>query len=547
MVTVSAPADLDNRTLEHLLASRADRLGAIAAGWIDAGASAVELWGIDGLTARWAPTLELGPVLAAQGGSRGRMPGAHGRVPRGGGIHAPVACHGSQRGWLRVVGVNGGVTRRRLIADAGAIGTLLEHEDDLAALTDALVESQDQLLGIVTLLRAVDPAAGPEALAATVAFHARGLLEVPVAAIALPATPSAPGPVAAGTDVAPAGRRVGGWSLTTVPGRESDVVADLLDDLVLDPAGGDGVTHVTPDGWLVVRSAGRPGRVPLLVAGPSGAHPWTSPAIHLAAAIADAANTLLAQVDHVADAMERARLERQLAFAGEVQRLLLSRPAPAPAGLEVATRYAPAGSVGGDFFAVRPAGDRTLVALGDVSGKGAPAALLMATCRAVFEASAADAEGPAALLDRMAAVLTDDLTAATAFITLCVAEIDPGRGQLRIANAGHSPVLLRSASGVRLLVAEDPPVGVLDDATHSERREPFAPGDVLLLATDGITERESPSGEQFGLDRLIDHLAVADGHPERIAERLLADVDRFADALPRGDDETLLVARGTAR
>lgn len=523
--------------LDRLVATRADQLGAMAATWIATGATAVELWGADGLTARWAPDLELGSALAAGVPARARGAGANGRVPRGGGVHAPIIVNGTQLGWLRLVGVNGGVIRRRLSTDAAAIGSLLDHETDLVALTDALVESQDQLLGFVTLLGGVDPAAGPRAFSEAVATHAQQLLEVPLAAVALPHR----GFGAADDE----GVSVGAWRVVAHPAAALDAVAALLDDLVVDPAADEPICHTTPDGWLVARSAGRPGRVPLLIVRQDGGRSWGSPALRLATAIADVAATLLAQVDHVSEAMERQRLERQLAFAGEVQRLLLARPVPALDGLEVATRYAPAGSVGGDFFAVKAVGERTILALGDVSGKGAPAALLMATCRAVFEAFAADAAGPAALLDRMASILADDLTAATAFMTLCVAVLDPRHGVLRIANAGHCPVLLRTAAGVRLLAPEEPPLGVIDDLTHSERTEPFAAGDLLLLASDGITERESPDGVQYGLDRLIDHLAVTDGVPEAIAERLLADVDRFAAALPRGDDETLLVARGT--
>lgn len=511
--------------LDRLVATRADQLGAMAASWIAAGASAVELWSTQGLTARWAPDLELGSALSAGTPARTRTASGSRRTPRGGGVHAPIVAGDTQLGVLRLVGVNGGVTRRRLAADATTLGSLLAHEADLATLTDALVESQDQLLGIMSLLGVVHPAEGPGALAAAVAAHARTLLGVPVTAVALPVG--------------------GGWEAAVEPIPATATVLDLLGSLALDPAAHDALGLVTPDGWLVTRTQGRPGRTPLLLAQADPVRPWSSPALRLATAIAELTTTLVVQADHVAEVLERQRLERQLAFAGEVQRLLLSRPIPALEGVEVATRYRPAGSVGGDFFAVKAVGERTIVALGDVSGKGAPAALLMATCRAVFETFAADVTGPAALLDRMAAVLSEDLTAATAFMTLCVAVLDPRRGELRIANAGHCPVLLRTSAGVRLLAPEEPPIGVIDDLTHTELTVPFGPGDLLLLASDGITEREDTARGLFGLERLIDHLAVADGAPERIADRLLADVDRFADARPRGDDETLLVARGT--
>ncbi|MFN8623165.1 MAG: PP2C family protein-serine/threonine phosphatase [Chloroflexota bacterium] len=520
--------------LDRLVAARAGQLGTMAAAWIAAGATAVELWGSAGLAARWAPDLELGTALSAGARSTGRATtGAHGRAPRGGGVHAPITVDDTQLGWLRLVGVNGAVTRRRLVSDAAAIGALLSHEADLTDLTEALVEAQDRLLGIGALLRAVDPAAGPEALAAAVAAEAQALLEVPLTAVALPAAPSAPSTPAHG------------WTIAACPAGARDAIEELLDDLVLDPADPVAVEHVTPDGWLVARSAARPGRLPLLIARADPGIPWASPTLRLAAAIADLATTLVAQADHVTEAMERQRLERELAFAGEVQALLLGRHVPALAGVAVATRYRPVRWVGGDLFGVQASGGRTLLALGDVSGKGPGAALLMATGRAVFEAFAPEATGPAALLDRMGAALAADLEAATAFMTIAVAELDPAAGTLRIANAGHAPVLLRGADGVRLLEPDDPPLGVLEGLQHAERSHPFHADGLLLLGSDGITERESPTGELYGIDRLIDHIAVADGSPDEIADRLLADVDRFADARPRGDDETLLVARGT--
>jgi serine phosphatase RsbU (regulator of sigma subunit) len=241
--------------------------------------------------------------------------------------------------------------------------------------------------------------------------------------------------------------------------------------------------------------------------------------------------------------LERQRLERQMAFAGEVQRHLLPQPGTQPRGLRLATRYQPADAVGGDLLCVRSTGTQTLLALGDVSGKGVPAALLMAAARALFESHARVTSEPAELLELMARDLSDDLDRNAAFLTFCAARHDAATGELRIANAGHAPVLLRNASGVELLEPIDPPIGVLDGSRFGQVSLQMAAGDTLLMASDGLSEREDPDGHQFGIERISQIMVAGDGSPRRIADRLIGAARRFAAGRPRSDDESLLIVQ----
>ncbi len=508
--------------LDHILATRTGELGVMAASWLGEGARAVELWGQNGLAARWAPDLELGPGSVRQRPSRSRMErSGTPRFPRSSGSHVPVSAAGRELGWLRLVGMRGSVTRRRLLADAAMIAGLVEHEHDLDTLTDALIESQDNLLGLVSMLRAAGPDDGN--LHSGLASRARELLRA--------------GPVALLTQSGD------GWRIDT------DAVAEgraLKAQLARRRLGLSDLRRELEADWLVSTAPERLGVPLLLLIRRDPAQPASSPLIRLAAAVAELSATLIGQADRHSETLERERLERQMAFAGEVQRHLLPASTLRPRGMRIATHYKPADAVGGDIVCVRSRGSQTLLALGDVSGKGAPAALLMAAARALFESHARTMTEPAALLASVTRDLAADLERNSAFMTFCVARHDASTGELCIANAGHAPVLLRSDSTVTLLEPGDPPVGVLDDFTFNQVSLRMVAGDTLVMASDGLSEREDPDGRQFGIDRISEIVGTTDGPPRRLVDRLVRAARHFAGGRAAMDDETLLVAQPRA-
>jgi sigma-B regulation protein RsbU (phosphoserine phosphatase) len=245
------------------------------------------------------------------------------------------------------------------------------------------------------------------------------------------------------------------------------------------------------------------------------------------------------------EALERRRLQEQLAMARSVQRRFLPAELPDTPGLVLAAVCRPCLEVAGDTYDVLALpGSRTLISIADVSGKGAGAAMIMANVQASVRALAGAGQGPAAI----AAHLNDLLVRSTSpeqFATLFLAMYDPGAATLRFVNAGHEPPLLRRAHGaLETLSTGGTVVGAIADLPYTEGQARLEAGDLLLAYTDGITEAARPDGEMFGDDRLRTAVAAS---PAREPGELLAEIEavvaRFRAGREPDDDVTLLAAR----
>ena len=205
--------------------------------------------------------------------------------------------------------------------------------------------------------------------------------------------------------------------------------------------------------------------------------------------------------------------------------------------------YAAARHIGGDYYDYIPLpGDRLAVALGDVSGKGVAAALLMARLSAAVRFSLAAEPDALAAMRRLNAVLTqkgiDDR-----FVTFVAFLIDLKTYRMTLVNAGHMPPLRRRRGKAGVEEVGDAiaglPLGVMDKP-YEQMELPLEPGDVLVMYTDGVTEARSPTGDQYGLECL--RAVVAGGPPdvEALGKAVLADVRRFAAGRPANDDLTIV-------
>jgi sigma-B regulation protein RsbU (phosphoserine phosphatase) len=185
----------------------------------------------------------------------------------------------------------------------------------------------------------------------------------------------------------------------------------------------------------------------------------------------------------------RRQLGVELSRAAEIQADLLPSQAPIIEGWDLAARCVPANQVGGDFYDWQHLSQGKLsITVGDVMGKGIPAALLMASVRAVLRA-VGPSSSPAPAVQTAASVLATDLTRSGAFVTLFHAQLELATGQLRYVDAGHGYVRLwRARSGIERLPAKGLPLGVLDDEVYEEGVVTMEPGDVLLIYSDGLTE-----------------------------------------------------------
>jgi serine phosphatase RsbU (regulator of sigma subunit)/pSer/pThr/pTyr-binding forkhead associated (FHA) protein len=261
--------------------------------------------------------------------------------------------------------------------------------------------------------------------------------------------------------------------------------------------------------------------------------------------------TVLENVALHAERLREARLRQELLLARDIQQSFLpteTRPL-GPGGPEVFARVQPAREVSGDLYDYfRLADGRLAFFLGDVSGKGVPAALFMVAVRTLARHLAPDAAGPADLLLRLNAALVADNPTAL-FVTLAHGVYDPHDGSVTVASGGHPPPLLRRADGrvepvvVRpgMMLGYAPQGPALEDRRLALRR-----GETLALYTDGFTEAFAPDGKtMFGVDGLSAALAgAAAGQPlEAWAEQASEAVRRFAGKAELQDDQTLLLLR----
>ena len=244
---------------------------------------------------------------------------------------------------------------------------------------------------------------------------------------------------------------------------------------------------------------------------------------------------------------DRLTLKKDLEVAREIQQAMLPREIYAATGIEAFGVTRPANTVGGDLYDVmlRPDG-RIVFALGDVAGKGMGAALLCAKLQATLRALAPQAPS----LESLGAALNGVLERSgldNRYATLFYAEIEAGSGELRYLNAGHNPALHVKDGGIDTLSASSLPLGMLPGTAYGQGAAILAPGDVVVLYSDGITEATDARGLEFGLERLQACVRDAAGLPPGdIVRRVLDDVSLFLDHEKPHDDQSLLVLRRTA-
>ena len=239
------------------------------------------------------------------------------------------------------------------------------------------------------------------------------------------------------------------------------------------------------------------------------------------------------------------RMAEELRLASQVQRALLPPPLSHPR-LDLAAEFIPAREIGGDYYDVIPLDrGRLAVSLGDVMGKGVPAALLAATLKACLRAHVeAWGDDPGEIIGRVNRVFWD-VTPKGLFATLFFGVLDFERGTLSYVNAGHEPgVLVHEEGHPELLDAGGTVLGLFEESTYPTGLTAVAPNDFLVLFSDGLADRTGPSGELFGAGRLRDAALRAHRDPVRIAlYSLLGEVQGWSGGRPAEDDQTLIVAR----
>jgi sigma-B regulation protein RsbU (phosphoserine phosphatase) len=233
--------------------------------------------------------------------------------------------------------------------------------------------------------------------------------------------------------------------------------------------------------------------------------------------------------------------EQELQRAREIQQSLLPKEIPQLPGIAVATAWRPARTVGGDYFDVlRLDGNRLAICIADVSGKGVPAALLMANVQASLRASVHDLDSPARVCGIVNGMLCESI-AANKFVTFLCGVLDGNTRMFRYCNAGHPYPILVSAGAAHTLDQGGAVLGVFPAWNYQDCSVNLKSGDRLLLFTDGITEAEDAQGEEFGVERVAAFVkAHTASSAAELNEQLLAKVSDFCGAQFQ-DDATLVV------
>jgi len=240
--------------------------------------------------------------------------------------------------------------------------------------------------------------------------------------------------------------------------------------------------------------------------------------------------------------LEKQRLVKDMEFARTVQESFLPQKSPEVQNYSFSAHYTPALEVGGDFYDfIHLDKDRTGIIIGDVSGKGVPAALYMAKLGSDMRTLAFTERSPAEALMKLNDLLAERSRRGM-FATLLYVELDASTGNMTMSNAGHLPPIVKRADGalVKLAAASGAPLGMMPDMKYGQETAKLERGDTVILYTDGIIEAMNTREELYGYARFEATLKQSAAHPASLKDAIIGDVNRFTGLSPQHDDMTLV-------
>ena len=238
---------------------------------------------------------------------------------------------------------------------------------------------------------------------------------------------------------------------------------------------------------------------------------------------------------------KRERMEGELHIASAIQMSMVPKvfpPFPERHDLDIFAEIVPAKEVGGDLYDYHIRDEKLFFCIGDVSGKGVPAALVMAVTRSTFRSASSHEDAPGKIVSLMNKALSD-MNESSMFVTLFCGVLDLKNGVLRYSNAGHNPPMILTDTIRPLPVDSNLPLGIMSGVTFTEQETPFNYDDAIFLYTDGLTEAENAEHELFGEERMTKALSGRSGactHMKEIEEK----VAEFVNGAPQSDDLTML-------
>ncbi len=278
----------------------------------------------------------------------------------------------------------------------------------------------------------------------------------------------------------------------------------------------------------------------------AGVRKFSEEDMELLVSLASVAALSLRNVSLAAEAVERRRLEKELALGRRIQKALLPEELPQVEGFELHAHNTPSRGVSGDYYVIleRNEGKEIVLMVADVSGKGIAASILTASLEALAAGPIEDGLPPEEIFERLSRLLhrrTPPEKYATAFLAV----LEPATGVLTYANAGHNPALIVRESGkVDEAGSTGLPIGLVPGAQYKAKRITLDDNDTLVLYTDGITEAMDPDAEEYGDERLTEFCRNHREHSlDQMARLLTADLENFVRGQAFEDDRTLVMAR----
>lgn len=241
--------------------------------------------------------------------------------------------------------------------------------------------------------------------------------------------------------------------------------------------------------------------------------------------------------------MAKRKQDSELGIAREIQQALLPTKLPQAAGYEFFASYDAAQAVGGDYFDVlQLPGGRLCFSFGDVAGKGVPGALIMSRMHSCVQSTLKHVHEVEPAMQAINEHMCDTAVEGR-FVTYVLAILDPATGELTLSNAGHMSPVIRHADGSIEQFNDDlvgPPIGVMEGYPYEVETRKLAPGDVVVLVTDGVNEAMNPQDELYGDARVLDFIRNGPASAEALGKALLADVRRHANGREQNDDITIM-------
>jgi serine phosphatase RsbU (regulator of sigma subunit)/pSer/pThr/pTyr-binding forkhead associated (FHA) protein len=300
--------------------------------------------------------------------------------------------------------------------------------------------------------------------------------------------------------------------------------------------------------WVSAAGEGRDSVIGLVyVDSIQHAHAFTEDDLRVLTALANVAAAKIENVRLLEESLEKRRMEEDMRMAAEIQTGLLPSSAPRIPGWDLAGSNQPCRTVGGDYYDFAVERGRLLLALGDVSGKGTGAALLMTVLRAAvrahwMEPSLADA------VSRINRTVCQNVPSSK-YVTFFLASLDPATGRLDYVNAGHNPpILVRAGGDVDKLTFGGLVLGIFEGVSYEGGNVVMEQGDTLIVYSDGVTETWDPDGEEFGEDKLV-ALTVAERAKgaDAVQAAILGEIESFEQGARATDDRTLVVLKREER